>query len=275
MKDLTALKLGDDCQAIAAELLNQPELLGAVFEDKKLLLTPSEQERVATIKRYTGERSTADDQRLLMVGALRLLGATDREIERSCGVTRRTIPVLLAELERSGRVTPLKERLVRLVGDNSERSSQLLRKLMEQAMDGEGDQDLASMIKAVGSVNCFQLEKFQLLTGQATERIEQVAGAGRAEVESWLKSAATPIEAVTLPADSKSTGLAANDGEIVEVVSADTSTDTAGGLGGLGDERGTGRANAAGTGAAREDGRAEVGGGGLPASDQAVNQMGQ
>lgn len=217
MSELTVSKvLGDDCRAIAADLLQQPELLGAVFLEKQQVLSPSEQERVDAVKRYTGARSTSDDKRVLMVGALRMLGASDREIERSCGVTRRSIPVILAELERSGRVTPLKERLVSLVGDNAERSGLLLRELMERAFDGERDLDMAAMLKAVGQVNVFQLDKLQLLTGQATERIETVVGAGRNEIESWLKSAATPISAqVTAEigqVDSESTGAVAETG---------------------------------------------------------------
>lgn len=222
MSDLTVSKvLGDDCRAIAADLLQQPELLGAVFLEKQQVLSPSEQERVDAVKRYTGARSTADDKRVLMVGALRMLGASDREIERSCGVTRRSIPVILAELERSGRVTPLKERLVSLVGDNAERSGLLLRELMERAFDGDRDMDMAAMLKAVGQVNVFQLDKLQLLTGQATERIETVVGAGRNEIESWLKSAATPISAQVVKeigqVDSESTGLVAETG-VSEVV---------------------------------------------------------
>jgi hypothetical protein len=201
MSDLSVNKvLGDDCKAIANELLQQPELLSAVFLEKQDRLTP---EQELQVKRFTGARSARDDQRLVMVGALRLLGASDREIARSCGVSRNSVPVLLQELERSGRVEPLKERLVKVVGDNAERSSLLLRRLMENALDGQCDVDLASMIKAVGSVNCFQLEKYQLLTGQATERIETVAGAGRAEAEAWLRSCAVPIEAQV---DSKSVG---------------------------------------------------------------------
>jgi hypothetical protein len=107
-----------DCRSVAADLLSQPELLAPVFEDSK----PVVQELPALLGRYTGERSTRDEARLLLVGALRLLGASDREIETQAGVTRRTIPLMLAALEQSGRITPLKERLATLTGDNAERA---------------------------------------------------------------------------------------------------------------------------------------------------------
>lgn len=212
--------MGDECKALAAELLKQPELLAGVFLDSAPAI-PESETLVAAAKQYTGARSTTDDNRLLMVGALRLLGASDREIESACGVTRRTIPVLLAELERTGRVTPLKDRLIRVVGDNAERSGLLLRKLMERGMDGTCDMDLAAMLKAVGQVNDFQIEKFQLLTGQATERVEQVVGAGREDFERWWRESATPI---TAQVDIASTDSPRNAEEIGGNGSTDTCT---------------------------------------------------
>lgn len=220
MKTLTPSNvLGNECKALAAELVKQPELLAGVFLDSATAL-PSSQQIVGAVKEYTGTRSTTADDRLLMVGALRLLGASDREIERSCGVTRRSIPVMLAELEASGRVTPLKDRLVKLVGDNAERSSLLLRALMERGLDGICNIDLAAMIKAVGSVNSFQVEKFQLLTGQATEIVETRTGAGREEVERWWREMATPIKASV---ESESTALQGNTADSAMNPAADTS----------------------------------------------------
>lgn len=215
MRDLTTSNvLGSDCKAIAAELCAQPELLAGVFLENSEKLMPDEQAKVDQVKRFTGVRSASDEQRLLLVGALRLLGASDREIARTCGVSRNSVPVLLRELERTGRVEPLKDRLVKVVGDNAERSSLLLRDLMEKGLDGEVSMELAAMLKAVGSVNCFQVEKFQLLTGQATERVETVVAAGRDEIERFLRESAVDIEAVTVKGDSKSVGFSVNAYEI-------------------------------------------------------------
>jgi hypothetical protein len=218
MKLTTTQVLGDECKAIADELLKQPELLAGVFLDSQPPL-PDDQTIVGAVKQYNGNRSTTDDDRLLMVGALRVLGASDREIERACGVTRRTIPVLLEALEKSGRVTPLKERLIKLVGDNAERSSLVLRKLLEDAQEGRCNLDLAAMLKAVGAVNVFQLEKFQLLTGAATERIETVVGGGREEFERWWKETAVPV-------DSQSSALLQNQRLSDQNPQVDTSLET-------------------------------------------------
>ena len=95
---------------------------------------------------------------------------------------------------------------------HEQRSSLLLRALMEKGMDGEVSVELAAMIKSVGSVNCFQVEKFQLLTGQATEIVEQRNGAGREEFDRWLKESALAVPAQV---DSESTGGGAITGGLV------------------------------------------------------------
>jgi hypothetical protein len=222
MKPLQTSKvLGNECAAVARDLLRQPELLAGVFlDDEKQRLLPDQERRLEVTKQYTGERSTSDEERMLFVGALRMLGASDREIERVCGCTRRTIPLLLEELERTGRVTPLKDRLTKMVGDNAERSAILLRSLLDQAQDGIRDMDMAAMLKAVGQVNVFQVEKYQLLTGAATERIEQVRAAGREEIEDWLRRTAIPVEA-------QSTGSLEKPQEMPPVPAADTTDVTA------------------------------------------------
>lgn len=167
-----------DCETVARGLLEQPGFFDGI---------PAP----ASVQCYTGARSALNDERLVLVGALRLLGASDREIERSCAargfpLTRRSIPVLLRSLEKSGRITPLKERLVQWTSDNAEASALLLGKLLDDAAESKPSLELAAMLKAVGQVNSFQLEKYQLLTGQATERIETVVAAGRSEIERWL-----------------------------------------------------------------------------------------
>ena len=176
------------------------------------------------IQRYTGARSTLDEQRLLKVGALRLLGASDREIEQACHVTRRTIPVVLAELEKSGRITPLKQRLAMLTGENAERCNIVLRALLErvgqpgtktayvqgEAVEVETDgitMELAAMIKAVSTAMGISVEKYLLTTGQATEIVEQRSGAGREEIERWLKDA-MPVQATVTSPPSESASAA-------------------------------------------------------------------
>ena len=221
----TSSVLGGDCKALAHSLLLQPELLAGVFSDSKPAL-PESQQVIHAAKEYTGERSTMDDQRLLMVGALHYLGATDRDIAKSCGCSRHSIPLIIEALEKSGRVAPLKERLLLAVSRLAEKSGRALGELLDEVQDGKRTLELASMVKAVGQVHSFQIEKYQLLTGQATERIDTVVGVGRAEIESFLKSAATPISAEIAPADCKSSGLRENPSKTLGVHLDDTFIDT-------------------------------------------------
>lgn len=201
---------------VARELLEQPALF--LEFDGVPGLSPTAV--AVTTPRYTGDRSTGSqhDERNLKVGALRLLGASDREIEQACGVTRRTIPLILAHLEKTGRITPLKERLAQATGDNAERSNIALRFLLDQVgqprtrherINGEMveviedsgiSMELAAMIKGVSTAVGILTEKTLLLTGQATEIIETRSGAGRAEFEQWWKDQVTPIQATVSPA---------------------------------------------------------------------------
>lgn len=189
---------------VVQELLQQQELISELLPDarpRSFLPAPAE-----PAKRYTGARSTAadHDERNLLVCALRLLGASDRQIEEACPVTRRSIPLILAEYEKAGRVTPLKERLAILVGDNAERAGLALRELLDRAQAGGESMELAGMIKSVATALGITVEKHALLTGAATERIEVNVGAGRDEVESWARQFAIPIHAVASPVDTQS-----------------------------------------------------------------------
>lgn len=195
---------------VAREMISQPALFSEF--DGMDGFTPPPQ----AVQRYTGERSTQDEQKMLKVGAMRLLGASDREIEQCCGVTRRTIPVLLAELEKSGRITPLKQRLAQATGDNAERANIALRFLLERVghattktitMKGEDievpdegiSMELAAMIKAVSTALGITTEKVLLLTGQATEIVETRVGAGREAFDAWWKESVMPIQATVNP----------------------------------------------------------------------------
>lgn len=180
---------------VAKELLEQPALFSEFDGLPGLSPVPGGTTAVA---RYTGERSTSSqyDERNLKVGALRLLGASDREIEQACGVTRRTIPLILAALEKAGRITPLKERLAVLTGQNAERANIALRALLDQVHDDSGSIELAAMIKAVSTAMGISVEKYLLTTGQATEIVETRSGAGRAEFEAWWKEQVIPVQTV-------------------------------------------------------------------------------
>ena len=194
-------------QQVVQELLQQQELISELLpEERPRTFLADLPGSSPAVKRYTGARSTQPEheERNLMVGALLLLGATDRQIEAACHVTRRSIPVILADLEKTGRVTPLKDRLALLIGDNAERAAIALRELLDQAVDEPASIELAGMIKAVATAVGITVEKHALLTGGATERIETMVGAGRGEIEAWAREFAIPVESVSRPVDTPS-----------------------------------------------------------------------
>jgi hypothetical protein len=122
---------GRTASDVAREMLSQPALF-LEFDGMDGFTPPPN-----AVVRYTGERQ--EEEMMLKVGAMRLLGASDRQIEQACHVTRRSILPILAMLEKTGRITPLKERLAQMCGDNAERSSIVLRLLLEQV-----EQDLTA-----------------------------------------------------------------------------------------------------------------------------------
>jgi hypothetical protein len=155
------------------------------------------------VTRYTGDRTTRDPERVAFVGALKLLNYSDRQIAALSKCDVRSIPVMVEELEKSGRIPALKERLIGIVGRNAEQSGLLVDQLVKEALDGDRTLELSAMLKAAGQVNDKLLEKNQLLTGAATERVETVNGAAAEEREAWFRANAIPIEVAV---DSDSTG---------------------------------------------------------------------
>jgi hypothetical protein len=159
------------------------------------------------VDRYTGARTGRDERRADVACALRMLGSSDREIAAAVKCDVRTIPHLLATAEQSGRIPALKERLSRLSGEVAEDAALLLKRLLARGLDGEVDADLAAMIKATGIPFGIAVEKHQLLTGGATERIEQIAGAAREEEEAWFaRIKQARAEVIEVPSDSASIG---------------------------------------------------------------------
>lgn len=179
-----------DCASVARDLLRQPEFFD--FHRAELPDEPETRPSLA-LARYTGARS--DDEAVnLRVGAMRLLGFSDRAIERECGVDRRTIAHRLAWLERARLLPAVKDRVSAITSDLAESSGLALRVLLDRASAGEVNIELAGMIKSVATAHGITVEKMQLLTGAATEILEVRIGAGRADVEAWLAANSLPVE---------------------------------------------------------------------------------
>lgn len=187
-----------DCAALALELARQPEFFAPYRSEM-----PEKEPLLILSPRYTGARSD-DEATNLRVGAMRLLGMSDRAIERECGIDRRTIPWRIAWLEKFSRIPAVKDRLAMRTGELAERSAMVLGTLLDRAQD-EVTLELAQMIKAVATAHGITAEKMLLLTGQATEIVEHRIGAGRAEIEAWALENAVEVEVIPTPKDMNTT----------------------------------------------------------------------
>ena len=189
-----------DAQAIAESLVSQPALF-----DIGPNVSPAAQAVVATRGRYTGERSTLDESKTLLVCALRALGCSDRKIAEAAGVARESIPLHLAAGERSGQIRPLKERLQQWVGLLAEESTVAARDLVAAVRAGDRSEGVTMALRALGPMVGIAVEKHQLLTGQATEIIEQRSAPNHDEFAAWMRSA---VAVETVPSQSESVGSA-------------------------------------------------------------------
>ena len=197
-----------DAALIAESLVSQP----ALFE------IPSEASPAARAVvqrgRYTGERSTLDESKTLLVCALRALGCSDRKIAEAAGVARESIPLHLAAGEASGRIRPLKERLVSWVGLLAEESTLAARDLVASVRAGDRSEGITHALRALGPMVGISVEKHQLLTGQATEIVEQRTAPTHEEFAAWMKTAVT-IEGA--PTQSESVGSVGGSVDLQEV----------------------------------------------------------
>jgi len=196
---MTKPDMSADCMELALELASQP----ALFSEKG---EPTGQ----LAERFTGARVELDDERCMAACALRLLGASDRELATALHCDVRSIPFLLASAERSGRIPALKERLTTQIGAAAESSAITLTRLLDDAASGGTSIELAAMIKAVGTSAGITTERYLLLTGCATEIVEHRVAAGREEMEAWARANAVQIEVEATPIDSKSSAIAPN-----------------------------------------------------------------
>lgn len=186
-------QMAQSCADVAAQLVEQREF----FEFHRKDMPPAE--TILPLEpRYSGTRSN-DELTNLRVGAMRLLGMSDRAIERECAIDRRTIPHRLKWLEQAGRLPAQKDRIVNVVGEAAEKSGLLLNSLLDRGAAGEVDTDLAAMIRSVATTFGIAVEKLQLVTGGPTEIVQVVAGSPRAEIEAWLKENCIEVNAGESP----------------------------------------------------------------------------
>lgn len=194
-----------DVQAIAESLLTQPALF-SIEEDLYASAAPSP-EAMAVVGRgqYSGERITADESRCLLIGALRELGLSDRKISEIAGCARESIPVVVEHLERLGRIRPLKERLERWTGLLAESTALTARELVERIREGKTDVETSMALRALGPMLGISIERYQTLTGQASQIIEtRDGGDPRRELEDWMRK--VYAEAAPVPSPESESG---------------------------------------------------------------------
>lgn len=213
------------CEAAADALVSQPTLFTIAEPSSPEILTVT-----ARAREFSGRITTRDERLVLLVGALRELRVSDREIARRCGIARESIPALVRAAEQSGQLRPLKERLVGLLGDLAEQSGHALLELVEESRSPMGkarSEVVSSLIRGLGPVLGIATEKLQLLTGQATEIVVTKRDPGLDdELTAWMRSKPIDVTPDTPAPDAQSGGNVANPAQMTASVSRDTDPDT-------------------------------------------------
>lgn len=223
--------LGAVASDVALQLVSQPDLFPAdTHGPARPLLSPAD----ATRRTPSGKILAQDEQRCLLVAALRELGLSDRRISAMTGVARESIGPILFQMERAGKVRPLKERLTSAIGLLAEESTQAARELVQSLRDGDRSEGVTMALRALGPMVGITAEKVQLLTGGPTEILETRVAAAPEDEAAFLsrltERAAADLASrtvdVTPSPDSKSDGQSRNTLVRNGSVGSDTSADT-------------------------------------------------
>lgn len=231
MSDQVNRALGAVAADVAMQLVSQPDLFPAEPRDGAApLLSPA----TAVRRVPSGKILAQDEERCLLVAALRELGLSDRKISSMTGVARESIGPILMRMERAGKVRPLKERLAGAIGLLAEESTQAARELVQVLRDGDRSEGVTMALRALGPMVGITAEKVQLLTGGPTEILETRVAAAPEDEAAFLARLTARAEAdlaartvdVTPPTDSESDGQSRNVLLCNCAVSVDTVADT-------------------------------------------------
>lgn len=231
MSDQVNRSLGAVAADVAMQLVSQPDLFPAVPRDGGApLLSPAN----AVRRVPSGKILAQDEERCLLVAALRELGLSDRKISTMTGVARESIGPILMRMERTGKVRPLKERLAGAIGLLAEESTQAARELVQSLRDGDRSEGVTMALRALGPMVGITAEKVQLLTGGPTEILETRVAAAPEDEAAFLARLTARAEAdlaartvdVTPPTDSESDGHPCNTLPVNGHSDGDTARDT-------------------------------------------------
>ena len=182
--------VAEACIGLGEELAGQAEL----FEPGAM---PFDLEVCKGAKRLaaTGRITTRNDARAVAIAACKLAGLSDAETARRVGCSRNTIAPVIEQLESSGRIPSLQTRLQTKLGRLAESAADELLDLVGQ--DGGWNQDRSGAVRALGVALGITVEKHLLVTGQATQIVEQRVVAPTADaVREWedkLRSLFGPV----------------------------------------------------------------------------------
>lgn len=222
---------------VALTLVSQPDLFPPEVSNVAPLLSAAQ----AVRRVPSGKILANDEERCLLVAALRELGLSDRRISAMAGVARESIGPILLRMEKAGKVRPLKDRLAGAIGLLAEESTQAARELVQSLRDGDRSEGVTMALRALGPMVGITAEKVQLLTGGPTEILETRVAAAPEDEAAFLARltarAAADLDArtvdVTPPPDSESDGQTCNVLDCNGSMAADTSSDTTTGAQGL------------------------------------------
>jgi hypothetical protein len=93
---------------------------------------------------------TLDEDRVRLVGGLKLLGLSDRKIAAVAQCARESIPQMVAEAERRGWLRPIKERLTASLGALAEDAVSASREIVEDIRDGKASEGAVLALRALG-----------------------------------------------------------------------------------------------------------------------------
>lgn len=178
-RDLGTDLVGDACLVTAQELHKQPHLFdcSSIPVDLPVL-------RGAKSYARTGKIAVKDEARALAVAACKLAGLSDRETERRTGVSATTVPGVMRALEATGRIPSAQQRLTQNLSELAESSAAEMQRLIRDA-DGHWSASNAGALRSLSIAMGIAVDKGQLLTGQATQIVEQRSGPTLDQVAEW------------------------------------------------------------------------------------------
>jgi hypothetical protein len=184
--------------AAAESVASQPQLF-----DASIIPLDLELGRAAKHLAHTGAVVTSNDAKVLAIAACKLAGLSDKETAARVRCSRNTVGPVMEHLERSGRIPVLQERLTHHLGRVAESAALELDRVIN---DGVWNTDTSGAVRSLGVAMGIATERLLLMTGQATQIIEQRVGAPSADaVKQWeekLRQAFGPV--IDLTTDSQS-----------------------------------------------------------------------